>query len=49
MDFADPALGAPGVPWPTLYYQQNYPALQQVKARWDPRNIFHHGLSIPVP
>jgi FAD/FMN-containing dehydrogenase len=32
--------------WPELYYQSNYPALQRVKARWDPRNVFHHEQSI---
>jgi len=30
-----------GVPWHAFYYQDNYPRLQQVKARWDPLNIFH--------
>jgi hypothetical protein len=32
--------------WPTLYYKDNYPALQRVKARWDPRNVFNHTQSI---
>ncbi len=45
-DLADPALNTSGVPWHTLYYQENYPRLQRVKARWDPRDVFRHPLSI---
>src|SRR5690349_13676800 len=45
-DLADPSLNTSGVPWHAVYYQANYPRLQQVKARWDPRNVFRHALSI---
>jgi FAD binding domain-containing protein/berberine-like enzyme len=45
-DLADPALNTSGVPWHTLYYQTNYPRLQRVKARWDPLDVFRHGLSV---
>jgi aclacinomycin oxidase len=49
VDLADPRWNTSGTPWHTLYYKDNYPRLQQVKARWDPRNVFHHGLSIQLP
>jgi hypothetical protein len=46
IDLADPTLNTSGVPWHTLYYKDNYPRLQRIKARWDPRNVFRHALSI---
>jgi FAD binding domain/Berberine and berberine like len=45
-DLVDPALNTSGVPWYTLYYKENYTRLQRIKGRWDPRNVFHHALSI---
>ena len=32
--------------WAYLYYLGNYPALQGVKARWDPNNVFNHDQSV---
>jgi aclacinomycin oxidase len=46
IDLADPALNTSGVPWSSLYYQENYPRLQRIKARYDPDNLFRHALSI---
>jgi FAD/FMN-containing dehydrogenase len=46
VDLADPAYNTSGVPWHDLYYLGNYPRLQQIKAKWDPRNVFRHKLSI---
>lgn len=48
-DISDPALNTSGVPWSTLYYGENYPRLRQVKAKWDPRNVFRHKQSIELP
>ncbi|MFC6886441.1 MULTISPECIES: FAD-binding oxidoreductase [Actinomadura] len=45
VDLADPALNK-GASWQRLYFRDNYARLQQVKARWDPRNVFHHALSV---
>lgn len=32
--------------WPALYYGEDYPRLQAVKARWDPLDVFRHALSV---
>jgi FAD/FMN-containing dehydrogenase len=45
-DLLDATLHPSTVPWSTLYYQGGYARLQRVKARWDPRNVFRHALSI---
>jgi 2-polyprenyl-3-methyl-5-hydroxy-6-metoxy-1,4-benzoquinol methylase len=49
VDLADDELNRSGVPWHGLYFGANYPALQRVKARWDPRDVFRHPLSIRLP
>jgi FAD/FMN-containing dehydrogenase len=49
VDLADPSLNGSTVPWHALYYDENYPLLQEVKARWDPRDVFRHALSIRLP
>jgi aclacinomycin oxidase len=48
-DLADPLLNTSGVPWHALYYKTNYPRLQRIKARWDPRDVFRHALSVRLP
>jgi aclacinomycin oxidase len=45
-DFLDLSLNTSGVPWYTLYYKENYPRLQRIKAEWDPLDVFRHALSI---
>lgn len=46
VDLADPDWNRSGMHWHTLYYKDNYPRLQRIKASWDPGNVFHHALSI---
>ena len=46
VDLADERWNTSGVAWSAIYYQGNYSRLQHVKARWDPRDVFHHPLAI---
>ncbi|MFI6442524.1 FAD-binding oxidoreductase [Streptomyces sp. NPDC050759] len=48
-DLADPAWNTSGVPWHTLYFKDNYPRLQRVKAAYDPGDVFRHPLSVRLP
>ncbi|GAB2789224.1 FAD-binding protein [Streptomyces daliensis] len=45
-DLADPRHNTSGTPWHALYHGANYAALQRAKDRWDPRDVFHHRLSV---
>lgn len=46
VDLADTTLNTSGIPWYTLYHKDNYARLQAVKKTYDPRNVFHHQLSV---
>ena len=35
--------------WAQAYYGANLPRLRQVKAKWDPDDIFHFAQGIPLP
>jgi aclacinomycin oxidase len=48
-DLTDPELNTSGIPWHTLYFKDGYERLQRAKARWDPRDVFRHALSIRLP
>jgi aclacinomycin oxidase len=51
-----PNIDLVGLPWNTsttsvhtLYHTTNYGRLQQIKARYDPLNVFRHPLSVELP
>jgi FAD binding domain-containing protein/berberine-like enzyme len=48
-DLSDPAYNSSAVAWHDLYYKGNYPRLQKVKAKWDPKNVFRHRQSVELP
>ncbi|MEU2111945.1 FAD-binding protein [Streptomyces sp. NPDC019507] len=49
IDLGDPRRNRSGVSWSTLYYGENLPRLQRVKAAWDPTDFFRHGQSLRPP
>ncbi|OLT38167.1 isoquinoline biosynthesis protein [Actinomadura sp. CNU-125] len=46
VDLDDSDWNTSGQPSSQLYYQDAYPRLQRVKARWDPLNVFRNAQSI---
>lgn len=49
LDLVGPPWNTSGVSVHELYHGANYPRLQQVKAKWDPLNVFRHPLSVQLP
>ncbi len=45
-DLADPRWNTSDSAWHELYYKDNYPRLQRIKAAYDPTDFFRHALSI---
>lgn len=35
--------------WAEAYWAANLPRLKQIKAKYDPENVFHHAQSVPLP
>jgi hypothetical protein len=48
-DLLDEALNTSGTAWHELYFGSAYPKLQQIKAKWDPRDAFTHALAVRRP
>jgi FAD/FMN-containing dehydrogenase len=48
-DLSDPVWNKSSVPWSTLYYKDDYPRLQRIKKKYDPRNFFRHRQSVELP
>lgn len=48
VDTRDDEQNTSGVPFSTLYWKDGYKRLQRVKRRYDPRDVFRHGLSIEL-
>jgi berberine-like enzyme len=49
VDLIDAEWNTSGCQGTRCIYRNNYARLQKAKARWDPRNVFHHALSIRPP
>lgn len=48
VDVTDPEWNTSELSWQELYYNDNYPRLQEVKRRYDPNNVFRHSMSVTL-
>ncbi|GAA1853468.1 FAD-binding protein [Myceligenerans crystallogenes] len=48
-DPLDEELNTSGIAWHELYHGSTYPRLQEIKAKWDPRDAFTHALAVRRP
>ncbi|MEU6062883.1 BBE domain-containing protein, partial [Streptomyces sp. NPDC047097] len=48
-DLSDPKRNTSGTPWHALYYKGNYARLQQIKKKYDPKDVFRHRQSVRLP
>ncbi|WP_243762427.1 FAD-binding oxidoreductase [Streptomyces sp. Tu 3180] len=48
-DLNDPKYNTSSTPWHALYYKDNYPRLQRVKKKYDPKDFFRHAQSVRLP